>query len=328
MPGVTAPGIIFDFARGHLVLIELAEIFIDNIAPILIIAGIGFFAGKRLKIDATPISRILFSVLSPALVFQSIYTSQISGTELIGLIVIVAIFILVMSLLAFGIALWRKETRLNRAAMILAAICANNGNFGLPLIALAFNNEVLARAVVIFVLVTISNYSVGVFMASSGSKSPGMALMNVFGVPSVYSALLGLLLNFTDTTLPPIMAQPVHRLSQATIPMMLLLLGLQLSRSTTLTHLNLVSTGVALRLLISPFIATSLALLLGLNNVAAVAFIMQASMPVAVVTIILATEYDLDRQLSLSMILASTLLSPVTLSLLIYILRRLVPAAL
>jgi predicted permease len=42
----------------------------------------------------------------------------------------------------------------------------------------------------------------------------------------------------------------------------------------------------------------------------------------AVATIILASEFELDHQLSLSMIMASTLLSPVTLSILIYLLRR------
>jgi predicted permease len=54
--------------------------------------------------------------------------------------------------------------------------------------------------------------------------------------------------------------------------------------------------------------------------------ILQASMPIAVVTIIFASEFELDHQLALSMILASTLLSPVTLSVLIFVLRRWYPA--
>lgn len=308
-------------------MIELLEIFVDNIAPILIIAGVGFYVGRRLNIDAQPISKLLFTVLSPALVFQSIYTSRISGDELVSLIAAVAIFMFVITLLSYGLMLWMGESRLNRASVVLAAICPNNGNYGLPLIALAFNNEVLARAAVIFVLVTISNYSVGVFMASSGRKSPARALLNILAVPSVYAALFGLLLNFTGITLPVILADPVQKMSQATVPMMLLMLGLQLSKTTALENLNLVPLGVGLRLLASPLAAAGIALALGLNDTATVAFIMQASMPVAVVTIILATEYDLDRQLSLSMIMASTLTSPITLSILIFLLKRLIPAA-
>lgn len=306
---------------------ELLEIFVDNIAPILMIAAIGFFAGRQSNINAQPISKILFVVLSPALVFQSIYTSAITTNELISLFFAVTIFMILMSLAALGLMIWWGADRVSRASVVLAAICANNGNFGLPLIALAFNSEVLARAAVVFVLVTMSNYSIGVFMASSGRKSLGAALLTILKVPAVYAALLGLIFNFMDIALPPVIAQPVEKLSLATIPMMLLLLGLQLSNSAAFSQYNFVGIGVSLRLLVSPFAAAALAILLGLNEPSIVAFVMQASMPVAVVTIILATEYDLDRQLSLNMILVSLLVSPITLSLLIYALRRLVPAA-
>ncbi len=306
---------------------ELLEIFVDNIAPILMIAAIGYFAGRSSNINPQPISKILFLILSPALVFQSIYTSQITATELISLFFAVAIFMSLMSLIALGLMIWWGADRVSRASVILAAICANNGNFGLPLIALAFNSEVLARAAVVFVLVTMSNYSIGVFMASSGRKSLGGALLNILKVPAVYAAIFGLFFNFANIALPQLIAQPIQRLSLATVPMMLLLLGLQLSHSASISQFKFVGIGVSLRLLVSPFAAAALAIILGLNEPSVVAFIMQASMPVAVVTIILATEYELDRQLSLNMILASLLLSPITLSLLIYTLRRLVPSA-
>jgi predicted permease len=191
---------------------------------------------------------------------------------------------------------------------------------------LAFGPAVLARAAVVFVLVTISNYGTGVFVASSGRKSIGEALINITRVPAVYAAALGLIINFTGAQLPPLLAGPVERVSLAAVPMMLILLGLQLAQSSAISQLRLVSVGVMMRLLVSPFIALGIALLLSFNDTAMVAFIMQASMPTAVMTIILATEYDLNRQLSLSLVMASTLLSPITLSLLIFILRRLIPS--
>lgn len=306
---------------------ELLQIFIDNIAPILVIAAIGFLVGRQLEIDPRPLSKLLLNVLSPALVYQSISTSQISSAELVQLTAAVGLFVAAMTALAYGITRYQGENRLNQAAVILAAICPNNGNFGLPVIALAFNSEVLARAAVVFVLVTMSNYSVGVFMASSGRTSLRMALLNILRVPPVYAAVAGLLVNFTGLSIPAVIAEPVFKLSQATVPMMLLMLGLQLSRSAPLSRLNLVGLGVGLRLLISPLLAASFALLIGLNDVGTVALIMQASMPVAVVTIILASEYNLDHQLSLSMIFASTLLSPLTLSLLIFALSQFIPSA-
>jgi malate permease and related proteins len=303
-------------------MIEILQIFVDNIAPILVIAGIAFYLGRQFDVDPKPLGRILFNVLSPALVFQSISTSKITGSELVQIFIVVTIFVVLLALLAYGIMRWRGESTLHRASVMLGATCANNGNFGLPLISFAFGSEVFTRAVIVFMSMTILNYTSGVFIASGGRKSSREAFTNILHVPAIYAAALGLLVNFTHITLPPLLARPVLLLSQATVPMMLTLLGLQLALSPALTHLRLVGVGVALRLLISPLLAAALALVFGLDAPSAVAVIMQLSMPTAVVTIIFANEFDLDRQVSLSMVLASTLLSPVTLSILIYVLRR------
>lgn len=309
-------------------MLELIEIFIDNIAPLLLISAIGYVIGRQLHLDHRPIGRVIFYVLSPSLVFQSISTSAITGGELVGLIIAVLIFVVLMAVAGYVVARWMGVNRLDRASVMLSAFTANNGNYGLPLIELAFGPAVLARAAVIFVLITISNYGTGVFVASSGRKSMAEALMNITRVPAVYAAALGLFINFTQITLPPLLAGPIERVSLAAVPMMLILLGLQLAESGQVSQMKLVGVGSALRLVLSPFVALAIGLLMGFNDIAMVAFIMQASMPTAVMTIILASEYDLNRQLSLSLVMVSTLVSPITLSLLIFILRRLVPGAL
>ncbi len=308
-------------------MLELLQIFVDNIAPILIIAGVGFYLGRRLDVDPKPLGRILFNVLSPSLVFQSISTSQITGSEVVQIFTVVAIFVVIIALLAYSITRWRGESTLHRASVMLAATCANNGNFGLPLISFAFGQEVFTRAVIVFMAMTILNYTSGVFIASGGRKTSREAFANILQVPAIYAAGLALFINFADITLPPLLARPVLLLSQATVPMMLTLLGLQFALTPTLTHLRLVGVGVGLRLVVSPLVAAALSLLFGLDMPATAAVIMQLSMPTAVVTIIFANEFELDRQVSLSMVLASTLLSPITLSVLIFVLRRALIAA-
>lgn len=307
-------------------MLELLQIFIDNIAPIMLIAAVGYTIGRRLGIDPKPVGRILYNVLSPALVFQSISTSKITGGEVAQIFLVMAIFIVTMGGLAWLIMRWGSDNRVERASVMLGATCANNGNFGLPLISFAFGPDVFARAVVCYIAFTVFNYTSGVFIASSGRKSPRQAALNILFVPAVYAAFAGLIVNFTGFTLPPVLARSVLLFSQATVPMMLMMLGLQLAHSTAWTQIRIVSVGVGLRLLVSPVVATALVMLIGLNAPATVAVILQASMPVAVATIILASEFELDHQLSLSMIMASTLLSPVTLSILIYLLRRWNPA--
>ena len=150
---------------------SIIQIFVDNIAPILVIAGVGYFSGRRIRVDPAPLGRIIFNVLSPTLIFQSLSTSEIELAELAGLVFVMVVFVIIMAIAGYGVARWRTDNRVTRASVMLAAICPNNGNYGLPVISFAFGPAVLARAVIIFVATTLLNYTLGVFVASRGRRT-------------------------------------------------------------------------------------------------------------------------------------------------------------
>ncbi len=95
-----------------------------------------------------------------------------------------------------------------------------------------------------------------------------------------------------------------------------------MSHSAQVRKWRFVSIAVALRLLVGPLLGVGLALLFQLDSQGMIAFLLQASMPTAVLTLILAKEFQLDETLTLNIITVSTLLSPFTLSILILLLRR------
>lgn len=149
------------------------------------------------------------------------------------------------------------------------------------------------------------------------------SLANVLKTPSVYALVLVFALKGGGITeLPPALARTSQLLADAAIPLMLVLLGLQLGGFGKLKRLPLVAFSTAVRLLLAPAIAIAFASLLGLSGAARFAFILQAGMPTAVMTIVLATEFDTDRDLALSVILTSSFICPFTLSLLIYLLQN------
>src|SRR5690606_13670064 len=203
------------------------------------------------------------------------------------------------------------------------AFCMNAGNFGLSIAAFAFGDAVLARAVVIYISNTLLNYTLGVFVASSGRQSPRGALLNVVRVPAVYASVAALLVRGLNIELPIVIYRAAGVLKDAAIPLMLILLGIQLSQSARLQKLTLVTTGVLLKLLIAPLVGIGLALVFQLEALAMISFALQTSMPTAVITLILAKEYQLDETLMLNLIMATTLLSPFTLSVIILFLRQL-----
>lgn len=296
---------------------ELIQIFVDNIVPILLIAGVGFVIGRAFSIDPKPLSTVIFYVLSPSLVFYLLYTSDIDGGEIFSLYTVTITFQLTMLLLAFLMLRFYTTTPVERSNVMLSAFCLNAGNYGLSLIAFAFGEEVLSRAVVVFIANVTLNYSLGVFVASNGRASIRQSFMNVLKTPAVYAVLIAFTLRVLEVRLPIALERSNEKLADAAIPMMLIMLGLQMGRFARFDRLHLIASGVGLKLLIAPLIAIVLAAIFMLDGDARTAFIIEASTPTAVLTIVFSTEFDLDRDLALNLIMVSTLLSPLTLSVLI-----------
>ena len=128
-----------------------------------------------------------------------------------------------------------------------------------------------------------------------------------------------------EIPLLPGIYQAVKFLSQAAIPVFMLVLGMQLGTADAdplprRLYLPLFLAGLT-RLVLSPLLAWGLTLLLGLSGIAAQASILEAAMPSAVITVILATEFDTQPRLVSRVVLWTTLFSMVTLTLLLNLLN-------
>jgi predicted permease len=301
---------------------EIVSIFTNNIAPVLIVAGIGFLAGRAFQIESRSLAKLIFNVFSPALVFYSLYTSEIDGHEFAMLILVVIAFQLLMAGLAYVVMRLQHANRLEQATVVLSAFCLNAGNFGLSVAAFAFGDAVLARAIAVWIGNTILNNTLGVFIASNGSQPVRKSLVNILRVPAFYATAAAFLLRGLNIELPPMLLRSAGLLKDASIPSMIILLGLQMSQSVSGSRRALVGSGVIIRLLAGPLIGLGLVLVLPLTDLGATAFLLQASMPTAVMTLILAKEYHLDETLMLNLIMVTTLVSPFTLSIIILLLKK------
>ncbi len=301
---------------------DLVRIFADNLLPILLIAAVGFVIKRRFNVDSRTVSVLLFNVFSPALVFSQILKSDIGGEEFIRLFVGTILFQLSAALIAFIAATLLHTTPTERANLMIGSFCLNAGNFGLSLVGFAFNQEVFSRAIVVFIANIATNYSLGTFIASHGHQSLTKSLGSVFRTPAVWSLVAALIITNFHIPVPLVVTRSIDSLGNAALPLMLILLGLELGQFGKFGQFRLVTAGVVIRLLLSPFIALGLGLLLGITGPALTAFVIQTSMPTAVLTIIFTTEFNLERDLALNLIMVSTLLSPITLSILIYFFQR------
>jgi predicted permease len=292
----------------------LFQLFANNLLPILLIASGGFFLGKIFHLDPETLSKISFYLLGPCLLFSAIAGSEIQtsdAAQILALVLLLMASLAVISLVASR--LLRLERNLQHA-FLLGVIFMNSGNFGLSLNLFAFGEPALAFASIFFVFQSILVNSLGVLIASSGTKTLRKAAIGLLKVPGLYAVVLAVAVRATHTTLPPAIERSVDLLGQAAIPMMLLLLGVQLQRIKWAGVSLPLVVASTFRLALSPLVALLLVSVLGLEGPARQGVVLEAATPTAVVTILLSTEFDLEPQFISSVVLATTLLCPLTLT--------------
>jgi predicted permease len=291
----------------------LVSILVSDVLPIFAIALVGFLLERRVSGSVRTLSTITFNALSPCLVFTQLVTSRLSGSD-VGYMALYCVLLtagmgIAAGLLAMMLHLERKAL----SSFLLVVMFSNSGNYALPLVLFAFGAEALAHASVYFVTSAILVYTVGVFIAARGGQDLISAARRLLRVPALYALAAAGLLSLFHLTPPKTVMRPVGMLSDAALPMMILILGMQLKRAVVPNRPRVVGVAVALSLVVSPIIGFGLSLLLGFSGAARAAAITLASMPAAVITTVLALEFDLDSSFVTSTVFVSTLLSPLTL---------------
>ena len=300
----------------------LVAIVAADILPIFVVAGIGFILARHFEISVRTVSRIVFNALTPALAFTLLATSKMTGTEFGRIAVFCVLLTAAAGLVAWLVTLPFRLDRPALVGVLLVVMFSNGGNYGLPVVLFAFGREALSYATVYFVTAAVITYTIGVFLAATGRRSLVHALTGVFKVPALYGVAAAAPVVLFGLDVPLVVMRPLSLLSDAAIPMMLLVLGMQLERARWPDRPALVAAAVAISLFVTPLLAFTLAWALGLSGTARQAGIVEASMPAAVITTILALEFEVAPDFVTSVVFASTLLSPLTITALIAYLQR------
>lgn len=222
--------------------------------------------------------------------------------------------IVFMLLLSWALSKLLRLPQALASAFILSVAFINSGNYGLSLNHFALGEAGLLWASIYFITSALWTNSVGVYIASAGRMDPLRAVKNLARVPAVYAIFLSLILRALNISLPQAISRPIELLASATIPMMLLVLGMQISKTGPPKRLGLLSIVVALRLILSPIVAWFMANALRMPMIGMQAGVLESAMPTAVLASILALQYDSEPDFVTGAILVSTMLSPITLT--------------
>ena len=291
---------------------ELILTVFQIVAPVFILAAIGFTwvkIGWSYEIEF--VTRLAMTLSVPALIFIALMKANISADTLSNLFLSSLIAYLFLALIFW---ITGKIFKLNMATYWAPLIFGNTGNLGLPLAMFAFGEVGLGYAVVVFAVMAIGSFSIGVWMVSGGGS-----INKVFKEPMVWATLLGALFLIQGWQTPKWATNTLELLGQMAIPLMLITLGVALAR----LKINLISRAIILSILklcVSVGVAWIIGIYFELNDIAFAVLVMQIATPVAVTSYLLAQKYGADANEVAGLVIASTALSVFALPVLLGIL--------
>ncbi len=295
--------------------ISLFNIFLDVVVPVFALVLIGYLSASRLELQAKTLNRSCYYIFVPAFIFNIISTAKVELTEAIAMIVSISIVHILLAFVAFMIAKMLGRSREVIAAFVLIAVFGNVGNFGLSLIGFRFGETALVAGSVYFLVVMLLSFviCVGISGWARGGSIQGIA--SVLKTPALLALIPSIAFNYGDITLPLFASRAVGLLADATIPTMLFTLGVQLTVVTRfkLTYDILIASSI--KLIVGPLLAFVVVQLFHLEGINAGANIIQSAMPTAILSTIIAGEFNIKPEFVTTAVLFATLFSLITLTL-------------
>ncbi|WP_341829887.1 AEC family transporter [Thalassobacillus devorans] len=286
----------------------------------LLIFGAGYIIQLVARLDIKSLATVTLYIMMPNLVFNTFYDAKLDK-EYVIMVTFAVLLLIAILFINKIIAKLRNYNQAMESGMILSTAFMNSGNYGTPIILFAFGKEAFMYAVSFMVLQAIIMNFFGVYYAARGSAGIKLAFQSVLKMPPTYAVIVALVMNLGSIPVPDSLLSAITLVGDATIPTMMITLGMQLAE-ITVKNMNWVkiSYGATVRLLASPLIAYLLTLVLPMDPLMAKVMIVAAACPSAATTTMYALQFDAKPELVSSITLVTTLLSIITLPILLILL--------
>ena len=283
---------------------------VSIVLPVFICVAIGF-AWVRLngRFDVEFVTILITNIGAPCLVFHTLANVDIEPSAFGRMVGAAAATIAACTVLSIGVL---AGARLPRQAYLSTLVFANTGNMGLPLSYLAFGDIGLGLAIGVFAIYSVTMFMVGPALAS-GTASWRMAIR----IPILYAIPPALGFMFTNTSPPQWINATTELLGNITIPMMLIALGVSLSR-LKVTSLRRSLALALLRIVMGFLVALGMASAFDLDPIARGVLVVQSSMPSAVFNYLFAQRYNAAPEEVAGIVVISTAFSFVLLPFLLW----------
>jgi malonate transporter and related proteins len=311
---------------------------VSVILPAAIIVGAGFVAGRRV-LDPSGIkalSDLCFLLFLPCLLFRSMATARFEGSD----VSVLATYFGVTIMWFFVVALVSRARGMlsghsTAAAIVigLGAAFSNTVQLGIPIQKLAYGEAGLKLHLSIIALHSLLLLTAATVWlevsAARASNHQHSVRRNIYNVvkssvlhPVILPILIGLLWSFAELPLPAWADQPLGFLASAAGPLMLVLMGAQLSHMRLADHLRGAFALTVAKNFIHPLLVFGVAWALRLPPLATNVLVTCAALPMGANVFLFAQRYKVHENVTTAATALSSLAALASLTLALALLPK------
>lgn len=305
----------------------------DTLAPIVVLLALGAglahlrFLGAAFMAD---LNKLAFWIALPALLFRSAsHASQIEGHAwlLLGVMLLATLLI---AALGWGVSMAIGVPATARGTLVQSVFRGNLAYIGVPVVTYSLAGAgvdasgVMATAVIVmsFTMAFYNALAVVVLQASRPT-SRGVDLValgvSIASNPLLLAGLSGLLAAYVRLPIPGFIDQVLESLGDTAVPIALLCIGGSLATASLAGRRAWIATAALLKVAVLPVVTWGLCLMAGLSVVEQRIALVYSSAPTAAAAYIMARQMDGDERLASGSIAVSTILSPISLGLALWL---------
>ncbi len=299
---------------------------VNALLPVFLVIALGLAirrAGLLENALWVPLERMVYFVLFPCLITQTLATADLAGIEIVPMAaaLLSAIFVMtgLLSTLRTRLALTGPEY-----SSLFQGAVRWNGFVGLATASSLFGTAgvALMSIAIAFMVPTVNLLSIYVLTRHASNEPVNLrkAAITVAGNPLILACAIGIGLNVSGLGLSPVIRTTFDMLGGAALPLGLLAVGAALDLGHVRQFSRVIALGTGLKMLGMPLLVGITGWVFGLEGITRDIAILCASVPGATSAYILARQLGGDAPMMAGLITATTLAAMLTMPLVLALL--------
>lgn len=271
-------------------------------------------------------NRYVFKVALPVLLFRDIAQTNLYEDFHLDFVLYCMGVTIVMFLGVWALAAKFLPDKTMVGAFAQGSVRSSVAVLGIAFVVNIYGAPGLAPLMIVSAVPLFNIFSVIILTFSAGGGTHGRAAIkkaciNVLKNPIILGIFAGLPFSLLRVTIPDIPAKAIESVAATATPIALLVVGAGFEGTKALAKIRPTIVATAIKLVVLPAVFLPLAVHLGFSGTEMVAVLIMLGSPTTVTSYIMAKNMDNDGELSSSVVVLTTLLSSVTLTGWIFLLR-------